>query len=130
MKIGVTGTREGADDQQIAQVMMFMASLGDGHELHHGDCLGVDEQVARIARNLDWRIVCHPPVKDELRAFFPSDEYRTPLGYLARDRKIVEETEMLIVVPLHKSWQPKGGTWYTHDHAIKTNKPVSVFYPK
>jgi hypothetical protein len=42
----------------------------------------------------------------------------------------VDATEVLIVVPLQTEWQPKGGTWYTHDYAQKTGKPVEVFYPK
>lgn len=129
MKVGVSGTREGANDKQLAAITAMINRIGPGHELHHGDCKGVDEQVAKIARDAGWRIVCHPPESDYLRAFFPSDEVRVPAGYLKRDRAIVDETEFLIVVPLQDSWQPKGGTWYTHDYAVKTNKPLEIFYP-
>jgi hypothetical protein len=129
MKIGVTGTREGANEQQLLEVIKFMESLGSGHELHHGDCKGVDIQVAAVAKVLGWRIVCHPPKTTEQQGYFGGDEMRKPLGYLQRDRNIVNETEILIVVPLQNQWQPKGGTWYTHDYAKKKNKPVTVFYP-
>jgi hypothetical protein len=129
MKIGVTGTREGANEQQLLEVIKFMESLGSGHELHHGDCKGVDIQVAAVAKVLGWRIVCHPPKTTEQQGYFGGDEMREPLGYLQRDRNIVDETEILIVVPLQNEWQPKGGTWYTHDYAKKKNKPVTVFYP-
>jgi hypothetical protein len=129
MKIGVTGTREGATDHQLLAVIKFMESLGEGHEFHHGDCAGVDIQVAAVAKQLGWRIVCHPPKSTEMQGHFGGDEVRQPLGYLQRDRNIVDETEMLIVVPLQNEWQPKGGTWYTHDYAKKKNKPVTVFYP-
>lgn len=129
MKVGVTGTREGATDRQILDVINYMVSLGSDHELHHGDCQGVDIQVAAIARQLNWRIVCHPPESDYLRGFFEYNECREPKGYLARDRAIVNETELLIVVPLQDEWQPKGGTWYTHDYAVKTGKPVKIFFP-
>lgn len=129
MKIGVTGTREGASNTQLQAVINYMISLGPDHELHHGDCVGVDEQVAMVASELGWKVVCHPPIKEELRAHHRSDEFRKPLGYLARDKNIVDETEMLIVVPKHNKWQSSGGTWYTHDHAIKTGKPVKIFYP-
>ena len=129
MKIGVTGTREGANEQQLLEVIKFMESLGSGHELHHGDCKGVDIQVAAVAKVLGWRIVCHPPKTTEQQGYFGGDEMREPLGYLQRDRNIVDETETLIVVPLQNEWQPKGGTWYTHDYAKKKNKPVTVFYP-
>ena len=130
MKIGVTGTREGATIEQIDQVTEFLQRhQGPETEFHHGDCLGVDVEVAAIARELGYRIVCHPPVKDETRGFFGGDEVRAPAGYLERDRAIVDATELLIVVPLQTEWQPKGGTWYTHDYARKKNKPVKVFYP-
>ena len=131
MKIGVTGTREGATIEQIDQVTAFLQEhQAEGNELHHGDCTGVDVEVAAIARELGYRIVCHPPAVNETRGFFGGDEVRTPAGYLQRDRFIVDATELLIVVPLQTEWQPKGGTWYTHDYAQKKNKPVKVFYPK
>lgn len=128
MKIGITGTREGANEYQLEEVRAFLAEF-KGSELHHGDCKGVDEQVAAIAKELGYRIVCHPPESDYLRAYFPYDECREPLGYLRRDRNIVDETDMLIVVPLQNEWQPKGGTWYTHDYAKKKEKPYIVVWP-
>jgi len=129
IKVGVTGTREGATNVQLKAVLEFMESLGPDHELHHGDCRGVDEEVVELAKYLGWRIVCHPPASDYLRAHTKYDEIREPLGYLERDRNIVDETDFLIVVPFHNEWQPKGGTWYTHDYAKKMNKLLQVFYP-
>lgn len=129
MRIGVTGTREGSNSHQLLKVIEFMESLGAGHELHHGDCSGVDIEVAAAAKELGWRIVCHPPKSTETQGHFGGDEIRQPLGYLQRDRNIVDEVEILIVVPLQNSWQPKGGTWYTHDYAVKKGKIVHVFYP-
>ena len=129
MKIGVTGTREGANEAQLLTVIKFMESLGPNHELHHGDCKGVDVQVAAAARARGWRIVCHPPKSTETQGHFGGDEVREPLGYLQRDRNIVDATELLLVVPLQNKWQPKGGTWYTHDYAVKKGKTVELFYP-
>lgn len=131
MKIGITGTREGATLDQIDQVTEFLQlHQAHGNELHHGDCTGADVQVASIAKELGYVIVCHPPVKDETRGYFGGDIIHEPKGYLERDRIIVDSTEVLLVVPLQNEWQPKGGTWYTHDYALKTGKPVQVFYPK
>jgi hypothetical protein len=78
---------------------------------------------------LGWRIVCHPPKSNEQQGFYGGDEVREPRGYLQRDRQIVDETELLIVVPLQDEWQKKGGTWYTHDYAVKKGKTVKIFYP-
>ena len=129
MKIGVTGTREGSTDSQLQEVIDFMKSIPLPVELHHGDCLGVDVEVATVARELGWHIVCHPPENEYLRAFHDSDEFRLPAGYLMRDRAIVDECDFLMVVPLQNEWQKTGGTWYTHDYARKINKPYRVFWP-
>ena len=128
MRIGVTGTREGATEYQLNELRSVLQEL-KGTEFHHGDCKGVDEQAAAIAKELGYKIVCHPPESDYLRAYFPADEMREPAGYLKRDRRIVDECDVLLVVPLHHEWQPKGGTWYTHDYAKKINKPYNVIWP-
>jgi hypothetical protein len=128
VKIGVTGTREGATEYQLNELRSVLQEL-KGTEFHHGDCAGVDEQAAKIAKELGYKIVCHPPVSDYLRAYFPADEMREPAGYLKRDRTIVDSVDVMLVVPLQMEWQPKGGTWYTHDYAKKKNKPYNVIWP-
>jgi hypothetical protein len=128
IKVGVTGTREGATAHQLTELRAVLAELS-GTEFHHGDCCGVDEQAADIARQLGYKIICHPPKSNECRAFTQFDESRSPLGYLARDRAIAETCDVLLVVPLQDAWQPKGGTWYTHDYARKINKPLSIIWP-
>lgn len=130
MKIGVTGTRNGMSLVQKNIVKEVLSGLPSNSELHHGDCIGVDAEVAEIAREFGFRVISHPPEKDELRAFHKSDEIRESYNYLRRDRNIVDETEMLLVVPMHTEWQPKGGTWYTHDYAKKKNKPLEIIWPE
>jgi hypothetical protein len=101
-----------------------------GSEFHHGDCNGVDVQAAAIAKELGYKIVCHPPKLTEEQGFFGGDEMREPAGYLQRDRAIVDECDVLLVCPKQMEWQPKGGTWYTHDYAKKQDKPLSVIWPE
>lgn len=129
MKVGITGTREGATEYQLREILEVLKLL-NGDEFHHGDCTGVDVQAAKIARELGYRIVCHPPKSDEQQGFFGGDEMREPAGYLQRDRAIVDECEFLIVVPLQMEWQPKGGTWYTHDYGVRTKKAVHIIWPE
>lgn len=57
MKIGVTGTREGATDSQFIEVIEYLTSLGTDHELHHGDCVGVDIEAASVARELSGEFI-------------------------------------------------------------------------
>lgn len=128
MKVGVTGTREGANAYQLAELRTVLTEL-KGTEFHHGDCKGVDVEAAAIAKELGYRVVCHPPKSSEQQGFFGGDEMREPLGYLQRDRNIVDATDVLLVVPLQNEWQPKGGTWYTASYAKKSKKPYIIFYP-
>lgn len=127
MIIGITGTRDGMNHIQIQDVGFFLQD--NSGEFHHGDCFGVDLQAARIAKHLGYRVVCHPPEKDYLRAFHESDEIRPKYSYLRRDRNIVDAVEILIVVPKQNEWQPEGGTWYTYDYATRVGKPTITFFP-
>jgi hypothetical protein len=128
IKIGITGTRYGMNETQFELIHEYL-NRKEKFEIHHGDCNGVDAEVACLAKELGHYIVSHPPISTELRAYTEYDEIREPLGYLARDRKIVESTDFLIVVPNTPEWQSRGGTWYTHDYAVKKGVMVDVLYP-
>ena len=133
MNIGITGTREGMTEYQAHKVYEFLESakqLASDLEFHHGDCLGVDVEAAAIARALGYRIVCHPPLDNHLRGYADYDVIYNPQGYLARDRMIVNSVDLLLVVPLHTEWQSRGGTWYTHDYAVKVTCPLHIIWPK
>ncbi|MHB8123887.1 MAG: hypothetical protein ACYDG4_17330 [Desulfuromonadaceae bacterium] len=130
MKVGITGTRDGATGYQESQMRQILSKLWhDGAEFHHGDCVGVDALGAQIARSLGYVIVCHPPERDYLRAYEVSDHFREPKDYHTRDRNIVDETDLLIVVPKQMVPQNKGGTWYTHGYAVKKKKPLKMILP-
>lgn len=132
-KIGVTGTRSGCTEFQKMQIEGFLthvALIHDFVELHHGDCVGVDAEVAKMAEKIGIKIICHPPINPELRAYFKSDETREPYTYFKRNRNIVDECELLLVVPYQMEHQPNGGTWYTHDYAEKNDVSKIVFWPK
>lgn len=134
MKIGVTGTRSGMTEYQkeLVQDFLFGFSIRSDIlvEIHHGDCIGVDVEVAELADSMGMKVVCHPPSVNDLRAYHQSDEFRDPTTYFARNRNIVNETDLLIVVPYQSEPQRTGGTWYTHDYAKKVDKPVRIFYPE
>lgn len=130
MKVGATGTRNDLNLYQLDCIANYLQSIYVPNiELHHGDCVGADNTISEIAKSLNYKIVCHPPNIDTLRAFAPYDEIRKPLSYFARNRNIVDETDILIVAPYQNARQPKGGTWYTHDYALSKNKPIMIFFP-
>lgn len=129
LKVGVTGTRNGMDEKQRRELHEVMHANGSV-ELHHGDCIGVDVQVAEIATELGYKTVCHPPSDNKLRAFHKSDEFRNPQTYFARNRNIVDECDVLLVIPFETMHQEKGGTWYTHDYAVKKRKRIILILPE
>lgn len=129
MKVGVTGTRNGMTPSQVKVFLLLLSEL-DPAEFHHGDCIGVDETAAGIVhRRCGATIIRHPPEKTELRAYAPFHEDRAPKNYFARNRDIVNESELLIVVPSHMTWHSSGGTWMTHDYARKRGKLVRIIWP-
>ena len=128
MKLGITGTRSGMTPQQNVTLSQLLQQL-DGAQLHHGDCVGVDAEVALLAQSLGYELVCHPPIKPELRAWVQSDQQREPISYFARNRNIVMECDLLLVVPYQSEHQTQGGTWYTHDYALKKGRDVIVIWP-
>jgi len=131
--IGVTGTRFGMTEAQKARLLEVLR-LDDFTHWHHGKCVGVDVETHGFM--VEWfpevHIVIHPPQKTEhegVALLREGDEIRERKSHFARNRDIVDETGGLIVIPYQMEWQPKGGTWYTHDYAIKQKKPVVVIWP-
>lgn len=128
LRIGITGTRDGMNDVQFEQLKEFL-DTDEQFEIHHGDCVGVDAEVAVYAKMLGHYVVCHPPIKKNLRAFTDYDECRPAYDYLKRDRHIVDAVDLLIVIPLSAQRPKFSGTWYTHDYAVKTNVQLVILYP-
>lgn len=128
--LGVTGTREGMNKiqkenlEKVIETLLFEQEYEE-RILHQGQCQGVDVQVAKILKSkYGFKIISHPPVKKDLIGVCENDEVRLPKGYLARDRDIVNECNILLVVPKQNTHQKTGGTWYTHDYARKQNKDL------
>ena len=133
MKVGVTGTRNEITRKQFDALIDLILKLDEAFpalEFHHGDCVGADDTAARLFKLRGIKIVCHPPIKEDLRAFSPSHEFREPKGYFERNRAIVDEVDFLIVIPKDMEHKDQGGTWYTHDYAVKKGKPLKILWPE
>ena len=129
MKIGITGTRNGCTEAQFNKLRSILDTYPNATEFHHGDCVGVDAESALLAKELGTKIVCHPPEKDDLRAYVPYDECREKFSYFKRNRNIVDSVNLLIVVPWQSEWSSNGGTWYTHDYARKHSVETLIIWP-
>lgn len=129
-KVGVTGTRYGMNDSQIKNAVVHLKLFKNTDvELHHGDCIGVDKQIAKIAKYFNYKIICHPPLKREYRAFTSYDEIKKEFSHFQRNRNIVNYSDIILVIPLQNNHQNNGGTWYTFDYALKIKKPIILLTP-
>lgn len=131
-RIGITASRYGITVAQTALLTSALRMLKDvrgAKYLHHGDCVGGDQQAACIARDLGYTIVGHPPIAGGFRAIFPSDEEREPAEYKERDRALVDEVDLLIGCPGTDAPRPRSGTWYTVGYATGTGVRTAVILP-
>ncbi len=130
MKLGITGTRQGLTDTQRGHAVNI-ARTHTFTEVHHGDCVGVDEQVAMIIKRFqpNCSIISHPPTNPMHRAFTPCSQLHSPRSYLQRNKDIVEESDVLIAFPKESGEVIRSGTWATIRHARAKGIPVLVVYP-
>jgi len=137
--IGITGSRKGLSE---AQKKAFLLALSDHSkvEIHHGDCLGVDDGIHKVLfeekleNPKEIRIVIHPPSDPKQRAFC-NEKYsgRDILihslkseEYLLRNQAIVDQCEELWAFPDGPE-KLRSGTWATIRYARKTKKLVKIF---
>lgn len=130
MEIGFTGTQRGMTDKQWASLWRLLCMrFGATNRFHQGDCIGSDAQAAHCAKQAGYRVIGHPPTIDAKRAFFPADEWREPLPYLDRNKKIVLTSTEMIATPGEFEEQLRSGTWSTIRFARRVGRPLHVIYP-
>ena len=130
MIVGFTGTRKGMTGSQTSVVTK---ALRKASEVHHGDCIGADEQCHVICQELDIPIVIHPPEEERLRAFCEgAARVEPPRPYLVRDRIIVDKCQLLLACPSEND-EPgiaRGqGTWSTVRYARRTGRLFRIVWP-
>lgn len=135
INVGITGTRNGMTKAQRETFFQTLEHIVFKYptikRFHHGQCIGVDVESAIMAEDdFDLFIISHPPIKEDLIGECFNHEIRPAKSYFARNRDIVDESDLMFVVPLTKEHQNKGGTWYTHDYALKHEKPTIVINPQ
>jgi hypothetical protein len=131
MTYGFTGTSGGMTFLQKGKVRDLFVLLNI-KELHHGDCVGADEEahsLARLLLNIP-HIVIHPPVVQDKRAFCRGNEIRLCKPYLSRNKDIVREgRDGLIAAPSGFTEVLRSGTWATIRAARKMNRHIWIVFP-
>lgn len=99
-------------------------------EFHHGDCEGADVQAARIANWYHYRIICHPPVKNDRRGWYKFNDIIKPAhDYIIRDQEIVDDSQVLIATPHTPYEVTRSGTWTTIRYARDNQCPIYIVKP-
>ncbi len=126
--IGFTGTQIGMTKPQFVSFSKVYKELGV-KELHHGDCIGSDEEAHGVARKYGNRIVIHPPSSSSKRAFCKGDVVHRPAPYLERNKDIVADTELIIATPKQMAEIQRSGTWATVRYARRKDRGIFIVYP-
>jgi len=135
---GFTGTQEGMTGFQAAEVRKLL-EVGKPHVVHHGDCVGSDEQFDGIARSLGIRVDIHPPSDPKKRAYadkvgvglYPETKgiVKEEKAYLDRNKDIVDASSFLIATPKTIQEELRSGTWSTVRYARRQGVEVMVVVP-
>src|SRR5271157_2895230 len=117
-KVGFTGTQKGAHPAQIAAAKEKLKALKEEgfDEFHHGACIGADEQVAKIAADLGFKVVAHPGLAADPKNLMYRSEWggshvpREAKPFIERDHDIVDETETILATPNSYGERVRSGT--------------------
>jgi len=129
MKVGFTGTRVGMTVMQRASLLQLLREYGADMEFHHGDCVGADAQAHELAKLVGCRVVIHPPTNDKLRAYCKGDKTLGRKTYIARNKDLVMDCNVLIATPRTAHEEQRSGTWATVRFARRTFTVVYIIYP-
>jgi hypothetical protein len=127
MRIGFTGSRYGMSQHQKEQLVIKLFEL-DFDEFHHGDCIGADSDAHDIIREFFplVKIHIHPPIEITHRAYKIGDHMYEQYTYLARDKNIVDFTDIMFGAPYTDNEILRSGTWSTIRYARKKHRELIV----
>jgi len=139
--IGITGTQGGMTADQWTAIRDILRkyratttpALDALAYVHHGCCVGVDEEVHQICLDFKIMTILHPPEDDKRmslhlpQSIVVQTHPRRP--YLTRNHDIVDACDVLIAVPAQDDEVLRSGTWSTVRYARKRGKPILLLTP-
>ena len=131
-RIGLAATCEGlslVQAHELGKILTVLRQRG-AVELHHGVCIGGDDQANTLAHEAGYRTVGHPLVNGRYCDHTDCDEYRRPLHRDSFDDVIVRETDLLLAFPRTDAEQyVNSNVWLTIRRAGKRGMPRLVVLP-
>lgn len=140
MRVGFTGTQKGMTEAQIKEVTKLMLSFHDVTSVHHGGCIGADEQFHEICLKTGIDLFYIHPASDvdeskhakfERHDLLPVIVYSQPKPALIRNHDIVNEVEgPIIACPSQDHEILRSGTWATIRYTNKMGwSNLWIIYP-
>lgn len=116
-------------DRQREGFERLLGELGVA-ELIHGDCVGADAEAHGMAACAGVRVRIRPSNREAQRAYCVGGELiADPEEPLARNRRIVDDGELLIATPGMMKAQRRSGVWATIRYASRRGRPIHVIWP-
>jgi len=129
VRVGISGTRQGATKDQEITLRYFLGSTGITR-LTHGGCHGVDEQADAIYREVQFSPVVsvYPAIGG--RGTYPEpDIIHDEMEPLKRNPLIVQDSELMLIVPAQAVEIRRSGTWATYRYSIKYGVLTIIILP-
>lgn len=131
-KVGFTGTQSGMTKKQKKAFVKLILSFSL-MTFNHGDCIGADADAHDLVveHTSYFSIGIYPPINVSKCAWkqAPMSIRYPPKEYLARNRDIVDASQVLIATPKEVEEQLRSGTWSTVRYAKKQKIPVYIIFP-
>jgi Predicted Rossmann fold nucleotide-binding protein involved in DNA uptake len=138
-RIGFTGTRGTKEQKELPSKQRLklhhILETVAAHELHHGDCVVADATAHKMAYEMGYDIIIHPPTSPIYRAFCGEGETGVsilkPRPYLARNKDIVDSSDILVACSRTMQEEQRSGTWHTIRYASagEIKVPTIIIYP-
>jgi hypothetical protein len=130
MILGVTGTRYIPSTLQLKSFVKLLKEYGPT-EFHHGCCVGVDSITSRIVDAIDSGIIIvgHPPIVKTAVGQYKKHFDWVDKDYLARNKDIVDMSDILLALPRTEFEEKRSGTWATIRYARKKKKVIYIINP-
>jgi len=125
MEVGFTGTRRGMTAAQKIVTFDLLRQIDDTFQetivVHHGCCIGSDEEFAEKCDSMGFDVIGHPPTVTSFMSRRATDLsiLRAPAPYAIRNQAIVDASGVMIATPRESQPQPVGGTWMTIRMALR-----------
>jgi hypothetical protein len=122
--VGITGTEKGTSPYQADAVWTLLNFLRPDW-LRHGDCVGVDIQVAEMATYLGIGTIAHPAcnIPEKYKAHHKSTIVMPEELPLVRDMDMAKSVSIMIACPEEQKEILRSGTWATVRYARKARIP-------